>query len=108
MLRITTLVAITIAAVAQPALAAPAKEYGQGEGERFEYTTELRANGVIHIAGVILGSREPFFLDVTPKGHVDGAFGNTPVEYNVSKMTRDKVAAQLGEGPALASASLSN
>jgi hypothetical protein len=108
MLRITTLVAITIAATAQPALAASAKEYGQGDGERFEYTSELRANGVIHIAGVVLGSHEQFFLDVTRDGHVDGVFGITPVEYNVSKTTRDKVAAQLGEGPALASAGLPN
>jgi hypothetical protein len=75
---------------------------------RFEYTTELRANGVIHIAGTVIDSREPFVLDVTPKGHVDGAFGNTPVEYDVSQTTRDKVAAQLGEGPALASADSPN
>ena len=78
MLRFTTLIAITIAA-AQPAIAAPAKEYGQGDGERFEYTTELRANGNIHIAGVVLGSGQQFVLDVTPKGHVDGVFGDTPV-----------------------------
>ena len=107
MLRIMTLLAITAAAT-QPALAAPAKEFGQGDGVRFEYTTELRANGNIHIAGVILGSREPFVLDVTPKGHVDGAFGDTPVEYNVSKTIRDRVAADLGQGPALASAGLPN
>jgi hypothetical protein len=107
MLRITTLAVLTIAA-AQPAFAAPVKEYGQGDGVRFEYTTELRANGVIHIAGVLLDSRESFVLDVTPKGHVDGAFGETPVEYNVGKTIRDRVAAQLGEGPALASAGLPN
>ena len=107
MLRITTLLAITFVA-AQPALAAPVKEYGQGDGVRFEYTTELRANGIIHIAGVVLGSHEPFVLDVTPKGHVDGAFGDTPVEYNVSKTVRDHVAAQLDEGRALASAGLPN
>jgi hypothetical protein len=107
MLRLTTLLAITIAA-AQPAVAAPAKEYGQGDGERFEYTTELRANGVIHIAGVLLGSREPFTLDVTPRGHVDGVFGNTPVEFNVSKTIRDRVVAQFDEGRALASAGLPN
>ena len=107
MLRLTTLFAITIAA-AHPAAAAPLKEYGKGDGERFEYTTELRANGVIHIAGIVLGSREPFVLDVTPKGHVDGAFGDTPVEYNVSKRIRDRAAAQVDDGRALASAGLPN
>ena len=107
MLRIMTLVAITTAA-AQPALAAPVKEYGQGDGERFEYTTELRANGNIHIAGIVLGSREHFVLDVTPKGHVDGLFGDTPVEYNVSKTIRDRVVADLDQGRALASAGLPN
>jgi hypothetical protein len=107
MLRFTTLVAITIAA-AQPAIAAPVTEYGQGGGERFEYTTELRANGVLHIAGVLLGSRQPFVLDVTPKGRVDGTFGDTRVEYNVGKAVRDRAAARLGEGPIVASARLPN
>jgi hypothetical protein len=106
MLRITTLFALTIAA-AQPALAAPI-EHGQGDGERFDYTTELRANGVIHISGIVLGTHEQFALDVTPNGHVDGLFGDTPVEYNVGKQTRDKVAAQFDEGRALASAGLPN
>ncbi|MFL6760213.1 hypothetical protein [Sphingomonas sp.] len=107
MLRITTLAAITIAAT-QPAIAAPAIQYGQGAGERFEYTTGLRANGVLHITGVLLDSREPFVLDVTPKGHVDGTFGDTRVEYDVGKGARDRAAAQLGEGPALASADTHN
>jgi hypothetical protein len=103
MLRITTLAAIAIAA-AQPAIAAPAKEYGEGDGERFEYTTELRDNGFIHIAGIMLGTREHFILDVSPNGHVDGAFGHTAVDYTVSKKVRDSVAAQLVVGPALADA----
>ncbi len=107
MLRFTTLAALTIAA-AQPALAAPAIEHGQGDGERFEYTSELRANGVIHIEGVVLGSRQPFALDVTPNGHVEGVFGNDSVEYSVSKTIRDREAARLGEGQTLASASLRN
>lgn len=107
MLRTLTLVTLTIAA-AQPAIAAPAKEYGQGDGVRFEYTTELRANGIIHIAGTVLDSHEPFVLDVTPKGHVDGAFGDSPVEYTVSKAIRDRVAAQIDQGRALASAGLPN
>ena len=107
MLRILTLVAITTA-VAQPALAAPVKEYGHGDGVRFEYTTELRENGVIHMAGVVLDTDERFVLDVTPKGHVDGTFGDTPVEFNVSKTVRDKVAAQFDQGRALASAGLPN
>ena len=107
MLRFTTLVVLAIAA-AQPAIAAPAMEHGQSDGERFEYTSELRANGVIHIEGIVLGSRQPFVLDVTPKGHVNGAFGNTPVEYSVSKTIRDREAARLGEGQTLASASLRN
>jgi len=107
MLRFTTLAAVLIAA-AHPALAAPLKEYGEGDGERFEYTTELRANGIVHIAGTVLGSRQPFVLDVRPNGRVEGAFGNTPVEYNVGKSVRDRVAAQLDEGRALASAGLPN
>ena len=100
MLRFTSLVALSIAG-AHPALAAPVK-YGAGEGERFEYTTELRENGVIHIAGVLLGSRERFVLDVRPNGRVAGSFGETAIEYTVGKRLRDSVAAQLGEKPALA------
>jgi hypothetical protein len=107
MLRFTTLAAILIAA-AHPALAAPLTEYGEGEGERFEYTTELRADGIVHIAGVVVGSHQPFFLDVRPNGHVDGAFGNTSVEYNVGKKVRDTVVAQLDETHAVATASLPN
>jgi hypothetical protein len=105
MLRITTLVALTIAAA--PAIAAPALEHGQGDGERFEYTSELRANGIIHIEGLVLGSREPFALDVTPKGRVDGVFGDTRVEYSVGKAIRDRAAARL-EDPIVASAGLPN
>jgi hypothetical protein len=104
MLRFTTMIALTIATAA-PAFAAPRTVYGEGEGQRFEYTTELRASGIIHIAGTVLGSGEAFVLDVRPNGHVDGAFGGTPVEYEVGKALRNQVAAQLGEGPALASAS---
>ena len=103
MLRFTTLIAVSIAA-AQPALAAAPMEYGEGDGVRFAYTTELRANGFIHIAGVMLDSKEPFAIDVSPKGHVDGNFGNVAVEYSVSKKVRDAVVAQLDEGRAVASA----
>jgi hypothetical protein len=104
MLRITTL-AIAIAA-AHPALAAPRLEQGQADGERFEYTTVLQSNGVIHFTGVILGSGEPFSLDVARDGHVDGRFGDRPVEFGVGKRVRDKVAADLGEGPEVAEAAL--
>ncbi|MEP7131410.1 MAG: hypothetical protein ABI770_09805 [Sphingomicrobium sp.] len=104
MLRFTTLTAIAIAA-AQPALAASHMEYGEGDGQRFAYTTELRGDGVIHIAGFMVASGERFTLDVRPNGHVDGRFGNWPVEYSVSKRVRNSVAEQLGEGRAVASAS---
>jgi hypothetical protein len=107
MLRFKTLIAATIAA-AQPALAATPTQYGEGEGERFEYTTELRANGFVHIAGVVLGSRQPFVLDVSPTGNVGGYFGDVPVEYHVSKKVRDAVVAQIDQGQAVASASLPN
>lgn len=50
MLRYKSLIALTIA-VAAPALAAPQVEYGEGEGRRFALTTELQANGVIHLTG---------------------------------------------------------
>ena len=83
--------------------------YGFGsEGERFEYTTELRANGFVHIAGVVLGSRQPFVLDVSPAGNVGGYFGDVPVEYHVSRKVRDAVIAQIDQGRAVASASLPN
>jgi hypothetical protein len=101
MLRFTTLIALTIAA-AQPALAAAPMEYGEADGYRFAYTTELRANGIIHFSGVMVESGERFVLDVRPNGHVDGSFGSSPVEYDVAKPLRDRLAAQLGEGPTLA------
>ena len=104
MLRFTTLAAIAIAA-AQPALAAPRMEYGAGDGERFAYTTELRGNGVIHIAGFMLASGDRFVLDVRRNGQVEGHFGNSSVEYTVGKRVRDSVAEQLGEAPAFAQAS---
>jgi len=108
MLRFTTLIGISFFAAAQPALAATPVEYGEGDGERFQYTTELRANGFVHIAGVVLGSREPFVLDVSPAGNVGGYFGDVAVEYHVSKKVRDAVVAQLDEGQAVASANLPN
>ena len=104
MLRFTTLIAVSIAA-AQPALAAGPVQYGEGDGHRFEYTTELRANGFIHIAGTVLDTAQPFVLDVSPAGAVDGNFGDVAVEYHVSKQIRDTAAAQLTAGPALAEAS---
>jgi hypothetical protein len=104
MLRFTTLAAIAIAA-AQPELAAPHMEYGEGDGERFTYTTELRGDGVIHIAGFMVASGDPFTLDVRPNGHVDGRFGSTPVDYTVGKRVRDQVAEQLGEARAFVQAS---
>jgi len=103
MLRYKTLVALTIA-VATPALAAAQTEYGEGDGQRFDYTTELQGNGVIHLAGVIRGSGEQFALDVDRNGHVVGRFGDSPVEYDVAKRLRDRVAANLGEGPEMAEA----
>lgn len=102
MLRFTTLIAASLAA-ATPVLAAP-MEYGEGDGVRFAYSIELRSNGFIRIAGAILSSKEPFALDVSPTGHVDGNFGDVPVEYNVGKKVRDAVVAQLEQGPAVASA----
>jgi hypothetical protein len=43
-------------------------------------------------------------LDVSKNGHVNGRFGEVPVEYNVSRRVRDTVAAQLGGGVAVADA----
>src|SRR6266536_3158443 len=103
MLRFTTLIAVSLAA-AQPAHAAPHMEYG--EGDRFAYSTELRSSGVIHISGVMLATGDRFALDVRPNGHVDGRFGAVPVEYDVGRRMRDQVAAQLGDAPAVATASL--
>ena len=103
MLRFTTLVAIAIAVTPGSVLAAPATEHGESDGQKFEYTTELRANGVIHFDGVVLGSREEFALDVTPRGHVTGVFADSPVEFEVSKKLRDSVAAHLAGASTLAS-----
>src|SRR5437763_15603524 len=104
MLRFTTLAAIAIA-TAQAALAAPHMEYGEGDGERFTYTTELRGDGVIHIAGFMVASGDRFFLDVRPNGHVLGRCGSTPVDYTVGTRVRDQVAEQLVEARAVAQAS---
>jgi hypothetical protein len=104
MLRFTTLAALTFAA-ASPALAAPLTQIGEGDGERFEYSSELRADGTIHIDGVLLSSREHFRLDVARNGRVNGRFGMWPVSYRVTKETRDSLAAKLGEGTSVADAS---
>ena len=107
MLRFTTLAAFLIAA-AHPAIAAAPLEHGEGDDVRFEYTTVLKSNGFIHIAGVVFGSRQPFELDVAPNGHVDGAFGDTPVEYDVSKRVRDQVVSELEQARGVAVAALPN
>src|SRR2546423_15597812 len=99
MLRFKTLIAVSIAA-AHPALAATPTQYGEGEGERFEYTTELRANGFVHIAGVALGSRQPFVLDLSPAGNVGGYFRDAPVEYHVSREARDAGSPHVAQAPA--------
>jgi hypothetical protein len=96
MLRLTTAVALSLAA-ANPAVAAPVKHSGDADGERFEYSSELRNDGVIRINGVMLRSLQRFRLDVLRSGQVHGRFGMWPVDYQVSKATRDTVAAQLGE-----------
>ena len=103
MLRYKTLFAVTIA-FATPALAAPQLEHGEGEGQQFDYTSELQASGVIHLAGVVRGSGEKFALDVDRKGHGLGSFGDRSVEYHVARTLRDRVAARMGEGPAMAEA----
>jgi hypothetical protein len=98
MLRLTTAVASAIA-VSHPALAEPVRYYGEGDGHRFEYSTELRENGVIRFKGLMLDSREVFRLDVAPSGWVHGRFGDWPVSYRIDKAVRDRVAAQLRETP---------
>jgi hypothetical protein len=103
MLRYRTLIALTLG-VATPALAGPKTEYGEADGERFEYTVELRAKGLIHFAGVVLNSGERFDLDLRKDGHVEGHFGPSAVEFGVDKKVRDKVAAELGEGTIVADA----
>lgn len=105
MLRYKTLVALTIA-VATPAFAAPHTDHGEVDGQKFEYTSELQANRVIHFAGVMQGSGKRFSLDLARNGHVEGSFGESAVEYDVAKKLRDKVAAELGEGPLVADATL--
>jgi hypothetical protein len=99
MLRLTTAVASAIA-VSQPALAEPAKYYGEGDGHRFEYSTELRDNGVIRFKGLMLDSREVFRLDLAPSGWVHGRFGDWPVSYRVKRAVRDRIAAELAGTPA--------
>jgi hypothetical protein len=96
MLRLTIAAALSLAA-AHLAVAAPAKHSGDADGERFEYSSELRNDGVIRINGVMLGSLQPFRLDVLRSGQVHGRFGMWPVDYKVSKAARDSMAAQLGE-----------
>ena len=103
MLRYKILVALAIT-VGAPALAGPKTEIGESDGERFEYTAELQANGLIHFAGVMHGSGEQFDLDVARNGRVEGHFGDRAVDYFVAKKIRDKVAANLGEGPMVADA----
>jgi hypothetical protein len=95
-------------AAARPTVAAAPMEYGEGDGERFEYRTVLQGNGVIHFAGVVVGSNEDFVLEVARNGHVEGSFGDTSVEYNIDKRVRDRLAAELGEGPAIAEATQRN
>lgn len=103
MLRHKILFALAIAVAAQ-ALAAPQKEYGEADGQRFEYTSQLQGNGIIHFAGVIQGSGERFALDVDPDGHVEGHFGDRAIEYDVGKSLRDRAAAELNRGVAVAEA----
>jgi hypothetical protein len=105
MLRYKTLIALTIA-VAGPALAETRSDHVEVDGQKLDYTTELRDNGEIHFAGVIRETGEPFVLDVKKDGHVAGYFGSAAVEYDVARKLRDKVAADLGEGPTVAQANL--
>ncbi len=77
MLRFTALIAI---AAAHRVVAAAPMEHGEADGERFEYSTLLQGNGVIHLAGVVLGSNEDFVLHITRNGHVEGSFG-MPIDF---------------------------
>jgi hypothetical protein len=100
MLRLIIAIASAIA-VSHPALAEPVRYHGEGDGHSFEYSTELRDNGVIRFKGVMLDSREVFRLDVARSGWVHGRFGDWPVSYHIDKAARDRIAAELGETPAV-------
>jgi hypothetical protein len=103
MLRYRILVALALT-VGAPAVADPKAGFGESDGERFEYTAELQANGMIHFAGAMRGSGDRFELDVARNGRVEGHFGDRAVDYFVAKEIRNKVAADLGEGPMVADA----
>ena len=94
MFRFNALVALSLL-IAGPAIAAnPNQTVFAADGEHFAYTTAL-GHGAIRIDGQVVESGERFSLLVDERGQVSGTFGATPVDFTVSRLTRDRMYAEL-------------
>lgn len=94
MLRIVT-AALLALAVADTAIAAPLPIYsGEVDGHRYSYTAKAVGHNVIRLTGVTdIG--QDFVLFVADNGQVTGTFGYSPVQFRVSRATRDQAAAAI-------------
>lgn len=87
MLRLTIL--LPLLAGATPLMAEPRHVVGNKDGIEFDYTADLRADQSLLLRGAYLDNNEEFRLTVSPRGHVEGWVGSTPVSYDVAPATRN-------------------
>lgn len=87
MLRLTIL--LPLLAAGTPLTAEPRHVVGNKDGIHFDYTADLGPDESLILRGAYLDTNEKFTLTVSPRGHVEGSVGSTPVSYDVSPATRN-------------------
>ena len=94
MLRFAMIFASLIGASAE---AAELRHFtGQKDGVAFDYTAELAPDQTLVLRGTYPDLDEPFRLEVSRRGHVEGQVGTAPVSFDVSPEVRDQALAGLG------------
>lgn len=71
------------------------------DGNTYNYSI-VSEGSTIRLAGFVVEERENFYLRVHKNGSVEGAFGDRPVSFRVSKRSWGRLAAKLVEANRLA------
>ena len=106
MLRIKSMVIVSLfyASAAEAADAAPVSF--QSEGIRYEYFIKFEGE-LVKIDGTVVNNGDKFTLFVEPNGRVTGRVAGQSVRFSVRKTVRDSAAAKLKKEQDLAVADLS-
>ena len=101
MLRLKLVSVLTALGISlAPVHAQPLNSF-QHDGNTYKYSTVTEGD-TIRLTGVVVETREDFDLRVHKSGFVEGAFGDRPVTFRVSKRVQDRLAARLATADRLA------